>query len=77
VRDPLILVVSGDIYRCVVRHGYDGIDQDAFQPLVRVQVAGHRHCGWVQIPGQPAPHQVADLASYRAAGHLRWVGAVR
>jgi class 3 adenylate cyclase len=26
--EPLILVVSGDIYRSVVRHGYDGIDQD-------------------------------------------------
>ncbi len=74
--DPLILVVSGDIYRCVVRHGYDGIDQDAFQPMVRVQVAGHRHRGWVQVPGRAAPHQVADLASYRVTGHLRWVGAV-
>ena len=28
--DPLILVISGDIYRAVVRHGYDGIDQRAF-----------------------------------------------
>ncbi|MGH3558002.1 MAG: hypothetical protein ACRDTK_11035, partial [Mycobacterium sp.] len=25
--DPLVLVVSGDIYSSVVRHGYDGIDQ--------------------------------------------------
>lgn len=24
--DPLILVISGDIYRAIVRHGYDGID---------------------------------------------------
>ena len=71
--DPLVLVVSGDIYRCVVRHGYDGIDQDAFQPLVRVQVAGHRHCGWVQVPAQAASHRVAELASYRPPGHLRRV----
>jgi len=41
---------------------------------VRVQVGGSRHCGWVQLPGQSAPHQVAELASYRAAGHLRRIG---
>lgn len=74
--DPLILVVSGDIYQSVVRHGYDGIDQDAFQPMVRVHVAGHRYCGWVQVPRQAASRPVAELASYRAAaGHLRWVSA--
>jgi hypothetical protein len=42
--------------------------------MVRVQVGGSRHCGWVQLPGQAAPHRVAELASYRAAGHLRRVG---
>ncbi len=74
--DPLILVVSGDIYQSVVRHGYGGIDQDAFQPMVRVHVAGHRYCGWLRAPGQAAPSPVAELASYRAAaGHLRWVSA--
>src|ERR1700722_5105445 len=35
----LILVVSGNIYSSVVRHGYDGIDHQAFHQLVRVQVA--------------------------------------
>ena len=69
--DPLILVVSEDIYRSVVRHGYHGIDRDAFRPMVRVQVGGSRHCGWVQLPGQAVPYRVAELASYRAAGHLR------
>lgn len=75
VGEPLILVVSGEIYRSVVRHGYDGIDSDAFQPMVRVQVAGNRHRGWVQVPGKAASHHVAELASYRPAGHLRRVGA--
>jgi hypothetical protein len=50
--DPLILVISGDIYRSVVRHGYDGIDQNAYQPLVRVQVAGDSYPGWIRIPGK-------------------------
>jgi class 3 adenylate cyclase len=63
--DPLILVISGDIQRTVVRHGYDGIDQRAFHPLVRVNVAGHRYPGWIHIPGQTAQHQVTELARYR------------
>jgi hypothetical protein len=50
--DPLILVISGDIYSSVVRHGYDGIDQQAFHPLVRVQIAGKRYPGWIHIPGK-------------------------
>jgi hypothetical protein len=49
--DPLILVISGDIYSSVVRHGYDGIDQHAFRPLVRVQIAGRRYPGWIHMPG--------------------------
>ena len=63
--DPLILVVSGDIYSSVVRHGYDGIDQHAFHPLVRVQIAGHRQPGWVHIPGEATRHKVTEMASYR------------
>ena len=53
-RDPLVLVVSGDIYSSVVRHGYDGIDRGAFRRLVSRQVAGNRYPGWVQIPGAGA-----------------------
>lgn len=36
--DPLILAISGDIYRAIVR-GYDGIEQCAFRPLVRMRPA--------------------------------------
>jgi class 3 adenylate cyclase len=63
--DPLILVISGDIYRTVVRHRYDGIDQRTFHPLVRVHVAGNRYPGWIHIPGYPAQHQVTEMAKYR------------
>src|SRR4029077_17021852 len=63
--EPLILVVSGDIYRSVVRHGYDGINQHTYHPLVRVQVAGNRYPGWVHL-GEPAvEHRVPELANYR------------
>jgi class 3 adenylate cyclase len=62
---PLILVVSRDIYSSVVRHGYDGIDQHAFHPLVRVQIAGNRHLGWIHIPEEAAQYQVAEMADYR------------
>ncbi|MGH3194164.1 MAG: hypothetical protein ACRDOL_44270, partial [Streptosporangiaceae bacterium] len=63
--DPLVLVVSGDIYSSVVRHGYDGIDQQAFHPLVRVHVAGKRYPGWIRIPEQAVQHKVTQIASYR------------
>ena len=63
--DPLILVVSEDIYSSVVRHGYDGIDHDSFHQLVRVQVAGKRYPGWIHLPEDAKPHTVTQLASYR------------
>src|SRR5580658_9020616 len=63
--DPLILVVSGDIYSSVVRHGYDGIDRQTFHPLVRVQIAGNRFPGWIHIPEKATQHQVTEMADYR------------
>ena len=63
--DPLILVISGDIYSAVVRHGYEGIDDETFHPLVRVQVAGKRYPGWIRIPEQAARAKLTQLASYR------------
>jgi len=62
---PLILVVSGEIYSSVVRHGYEGIDQDAFHSLVRVQIAGNRHQGWIQTPQEATRHQIAEITAYR------------
>jgi hypothetical protein len=63
--DPLIFVVSGDIYRSVVRHGYDGIDQHAFHPLVRVQVVGSRYQGWIHMSEKAAQHRVTEIVNYR------------
>src|SRR5690349_20358321 len=63
--DSLILVISGDIYNSVVRHGYDGIDQQAFHPLVRVQVAGQRFPGWIHLPKQATEYNVTEMAAYR------------
>jgi hypothetical protein len=51
---PLLLVVSGDVYRSVVRHGYDGTSQRDFHCLVSADVAGKPHPGWIQIPAQSA-----------------------
>lgn len=62
---PLVLVVSGNIYNAVVRHGYDGIDQQAFHPFVRVTVAGNRHLGWIHIPDEEIRHRVTEIADYR------------
>jgi hypothetical protein len=44
---PLTLVVSGDVYSSVVRHGYDQIDNRAFRRLVAKQMAGSHYAGWI------------------------------
>jgi class 3 adenylate cyclase len=46
---PLVLVVSDDIYRAVVRHGYDGIEARHFLNRLQVQVAGQDHRGWIKL----------------------------
>jgi class 3 adenylate cyclase len=48
----LVLVVSDHIYQTVVRHGYDGIDDRAYKPLVQLQVGSDPQCGWVHVPGK-------------------------
>jgi class 3 adenylate cyclase len=63
--DPLILVISEDIYSSIVRHGYDGINYETFHQLVRVQVSGKRYPGWIHLPGDAMGHMVTHLASYR------------
>jgi|HubBroStandDraft_1064217.scaffolds.fasta_scaffold20610_3 class 3 adenylate cyclase len=63
--NPLVLVISGDIYRTIVRHGYDGIDQEGFHPLVRVNVAGNRYTGWIHIPQEATRPKIAEITSYR------------
>jgi class 3 adenylate cyclase len=69
--DPLVLVISGDIHSTVVRHGYDGIDHQAFASLVRVHVAGRRYPGWIHLAEPATRHHVPQLdsvtqiASYR------------
>lgn len=62
---PLTLVISADIYRTIVRHGYDGIDQHAFRPLVHVQVAGSRYTGWIHLPQETTKLHVAEISNYR------------
>jgi hypothetical protein len=47
---PLALVVSELIYRSIVRHGYDHINQHAFHPLIRIEITDQDHRGWVHLP---------------------------
>jgi class 3 adenylate cyclase len=57
-KEPLVLVVSDYIYQSIIRHCYDGIDEKAFEPLVRVRVAGRQHRGWLYVPDRA---QLPDL----------------
>jgi class 3 adenylate cyclase len=47
---PLALVASDYIYQTIIRHGYDGIAECEFLPLVSVTVGFRRRKGWVQLP---------------------------
>jgi class 3 adenylate cyclase len=59
---PIVMVVSDDIYRYVVRHGYDGIDDHGFESIGRVTVGDARHRGWVQVP-EAARYPTVDLSA--------------
>lgn len=53
---PLVLVVSEEIFRGIVSHGY--LDEGPYEPLVRVRVANRQRRGWVHIPA-PVPRHYA------------------
>jgi len=47
---PLVLVVSDDIYRSIIRHGYEGISPSTFTPAIWVHTVGRRTRGWFHVP---------------------------
>ena len=53
--DPLVLAVSDDIYRSVVRHQYDGIDPLAFTTFMAWRNSATVDSGWLHVPGRPGP----------------------
>ena len=68
---PLVLVVSDDVHRSVIRHGYDGIDPRAFTRLLLPRTTGVVRSGWLRVvhasqaepdrPGEP----VTMISDYR------------
>lgn len=49
---PLVLAVSDDIYRSVVRHGYDDIDPLTFTAFVTKRNSVIWDSGWLHVPDQ-------------------------
>lgn len=47
---PLALVVSEDLHRSIIKHGYEGIDKSRFKRLVHVECCGEPRSGWVYVP---------------------------
>ncbi|MCR6483397.1 hypothetical protein M8542_11260 [Amycolatopsis sp. OK19-0408] len=52
---PVVLVVSQEIHRSVVRHGYPGIDQRAFTQAVHAKLGAERLRGWLHHPAAAQP----------------------
>ncbi|MEV5704117.1 hypothetical protein [Actinoallomurus sp. NPDC052274] len=46
---PMVLVVSDDVHRCVVRHDYDGIDPKAFCRLMLPRTSHPVRSAWVRV----------------------------
>jgi hypothetical protein len=44
---PLVLAISDDIYRSIVRHGYNGVGEQAFRSQVNFEIGRHRQFGWM------------------------------
>ena len=43
-------MASDYIYQSIIRHGYAGIDDEEFFPLVTVNVGDQRRKGWIHLP---------------------------
>ncbi|MET7303180.1 hypothetical protein [Embleya sp. NPDC005575] len=72
---PAVLVVSGHFHDETVRHGYPGIDPDAFRQ-VTVAEKEYSADAWLHLPGYaaPPPESVpADAAREPAAGRSKMV----
>src|SRR5262249_40729723 len=72
-----VLVVSDDIHRSVVRQGYEGIDAQTFDPVVRVRIAGRVHRGWVQDEPPRAHEPVVPPGHFSQNGPGRERARVR
>jgi class 3 adenylate cyclase len=68
---PMVLVVSDDVHRAVVRHGYDGIDPSQFTRLVMPHGSDLVRSGWIRVvEGSQAPpgragDPIAKIEDYR------------
>jgi hypothetical protein len=52
VDEPLILVISEEIFNGIVQQGY--LDESSFRPLISIRVGRRQRRGWVHIP-EPLP----------------------
>jgi class 3 adenylate cyclase len=61
----MAFIVSDEIYRGVIRHGYRHIDPAAFAP-VDIEVKELHERAWIQVPGYPFPPGVTPAAGPQA-----------
>ncbi len=57
---PMVLVISEDVHRCVVRHGYPGIDPKTYSRMLMPPILGLDRSGWLRVVDGDT-----DLGEYR------------
>ncbi|MGC7100926.1 hypothetical protein ACPZ19_40160 [Amycolatopsis lurida] len=72
---PLVLAVSEQFHHSVIRHGYEGIDEERFERSIELDIGGRSTSGWVQLPetrapGKPIP--LRDRVSQRTRSAARF-----
>ncbi|MTE19441.1 hypothetical protein F0L17_09935 [Streptomyces sp. TRM43335] len=73
----LVFVVSDEIHRSVIRHGYRTIDPAAYLPLRFRDKQGKLIECWVTVPGRPAPPGLPVPSDERPDGDGPAGGAAR
>jgi hypothetical protein len=65
---PLVLVISEEIFRTMVRHGY--LSEGHYEPLVRVRVGDRQYRGWVHTPVPGCYGQVLTIRRSKSSASV-------
>jgi hypothetical protein len=69
--ESTVLAISDALYGSIVRHRYAGIDDTDYRPLIRIDLAGRPHRGWVLVHPAGPRHLAQRRDGLGEVEHLR------